>query len=266
MNILITGANGSLGEKLRVDLEALNYKVICASSNPSSGQKNFNLNSGFDSDLLEDIDLILHLAINPKLVLTNIEREFLQLAASQSIILLYLGSTSSYLVKPNKYGIYKKLVEDLVTKNNGVVLTCGLLYGSGFHGQVSKIKKYLKVLPFNIELLESKFVYLTPVKAIVNFLMKSKDKEKFRGKRLLLCHFEAVLFNQLLTRLVGKKVFKVKFSKKDLDLFIKINPFKTRYFSLDSYMALFSDFKSDLIHSSIDLRHEVERNMESKLF
>ena len=259
MNILITGANGSLGEKLRVDLESMNYKIVCASSNPSFGQKIFNLNSGFDSDILEGIDCIIHLAINPNLVITNIEREFLYLSASQNIILVYVGSTSSYLVKPNKYGIYKKLVENIVTKSNGVVLTCGLLYGSGYNGQLSKIKKFLKILPFNIELSGSKLVYLTPIQAIVEFLVESKDKKIYHGKRMLLCNSEAIPFNLLLTRLVGKKIFKVKFSSKAIDLIVKINPFKTRYFSSDSYKALFSDFKSDLTSSSIDLRNEVDR-------
>jgi dTDP-4-dehydrorhamnose reductase len=90
MNILITGANSSLGEKLGVELESLSYKVICASSKPGIGQKNFNLNTGFDSDLFENVDLILHLAINPKLIITNIEREFFHLAVARDITLLYI--------------------------------------------------------------------------------------------------------------------------------------------------------------------------------
>jgi hypothetical protein len=259
MNLLITGASSSLGEKLKTDLESINYKVVCASSNPRFGQKIFNLNSGFDCNLLEGIDYIIHLSLNPKLVVTETERKFLHLAASQNIILVYLGSTSSYLVKPNKYGIYKKLVEDLVNKNNGIVLTCGLLYGSNFNGQLSKIEKFLKILPFNIELSGSKLVYLTPIQAIVDFFAESKDKKIYHGKRMLLCNSEAIPFNLLLTRLVGKKIFKVKFSSKAIDLIVKINPFKTRYFSSDSYKALFSDFKSDLTSSSIDLRNEVDR-------
>jgi hypothetical protein len=262
MNILITGANGSLGEKLRVDLESLSYKVICASSKPDIGQKNFNLNTGFDSDLLEDIDLILHLAINPKLVITSIEKEFLRLSEAKDITLLYIGSTSSYLVKPNKYGIYKKLVEDLVIKNNGIVLTCGLIYGSNFKGQLSKIKKVLKTLPFNVELSGTKLVYITPVQAIADFLMRPKDKKIYRGKRILLCQPEAIPFNLLLSKLVENKMFKVKFSEKRLNLIIKLNPFKTRYFSSDSYMALFSEFKSDLISSTIDLRNDVDRKFK----
>jgi len=262
MNILITGANGSLGKKLRIELESLSYKVICASSNSGIGQKNFNLNSGFNSDLLQDIDLILHLAINPKLVITNIEKEFLRLAEAKDITLLYVGSTSSYLVKPNKYGIYKKLVEDLVIECSGIVLTCGLLYGSNFKGQLSRIKKFLKILPFNIELQGSKLVYITPVQSIVDFLVQLKDEKIYRGKRVLLCRFDAIPFNLLLLSLPGNKIFKVKFNKKGLDLIIKLNPFKTRYFSSDSYIALFSEFKSDLISSSVDLRNEVDKKYQ----
>ena len=259
MNILITGANSSLGEKLRVELESLSYKVICASSKPGIGQKNFNLNTGFDSDLFENVDLILHLAINPKLIITSIEREFFHLAVARDITLLYIGSTSSYLIKPNQYGIYKKLVEDLVTENNGIVLTCGLLYGSKFKGQLLKMKKILEILPFNIEVSGSKLVYLTPVQAIVDFLMQLKNEKKYGGKRILLCQFEAIPFNSLLISLAGNKIFKIKFNNKGLNLIVKLNPFKTRYFSSDSYMALFSEFKSDLISSSVDLRNEVGR-------
>jgi hypothetical protein len=264
MSILITGANGSLGEKLTEELESLNYKIICSSSNPGIGQKNFNLNSGFDSDLFDGIDLILHLAINPKLVITNIEKEFFNLAVAKNIIILYIGSTSSYLVKPNEYGIYKKLVEDLVIENNGIVLTCGLLYGNNFKGQLSKMNKFLKILPFNIELSGSKLVYLTPVQAIVDFLMQLRDIKVYRGKRILLCQFEAIPFNILLARLAGNKAFKVKFNIKSLDLIVKFNPFKTRYFSSDSFMSLFSEFKSDLIASSVDLRNTVDKKYIGK--
>jgi len=258
MNLLITGANSSLGEKLGVELESLSYKVIYASSNSGTDQKNFNLNTGFDSDLFEDIDLILHLAINPKLVITNIEKDFFNLAVAKNITLLYIGSTSSYLVKPNEYGIYKKLVEDLVIENNGIVLTCGLLHGSNFKGQLFKIKKILKILPFNIELLGSKLVYITPIQAILDFLVQLENKEIYRGKRVLLYNSEAIPFNLLLTRLAGKKIFKVKFSRKAINLILKINPFKTRYFSSDSYKALLVDFKGDLTSNSIDLRNEVD--------
>jgi hypothetical protein len=264
MNILITGANSSLGETLRVELESLSYKVISASSKSGIGQKNFNLNTGFNSDLFEDIDLILHLAINPKLVITNIETEFFHSAAARNLTLLYIGSTSSYLVKPNEYGTYKKLVEDLVIKNNGIVLTCGLLYGNNFKGQLLKMKKLLKILPFNIELSESKLVYLTPVQAIVDFIIQLKKEETYLGKRILLCQFEAVPFNLLLVRLAGNKIFKIKFNNKGQNLIIKFYPFKTRYFSSDRFMALFSEFKSDLISSSVDLRNEVDRGYKDK--
>jgi hypothetical protein len=259
MNILITGANSALGEKLRVELESLNHKIICASSNPGLGQKNFDLNIGFDSDLLKDIELILHLALNPKLVITNIEKNFIHLAAIKGLTLVYIGSTSSYLIKPNKYGIYKKLVEDLIVKNKGIVLTCGLLYGRNFNGQLSKIKKFLRILPFSIELSGSKLVYITPVELIVDFLMRPKDIQTYRGKRVLLFQFGAVPFNLLLEMLVGNKSFKLNFSSKALELIIKLNPFKTRYFSSDSFMALFSEFKSDLISNSVELRNEADR-------
>ena len=257
MNILITGANGSLGEKLKLDLESLSFKVLCASSNPGVGQINFDLKNGFESNLLENIDLILHLAIHPKLVITDIEKNFVHLAAAKDITLIYIGSTSSYLVKPNQYGKYKKKVEDLVIENKGIVLTCGLLYGSNFKGQLSKIKKFLRILPFNIQVSGSKLVYTTPIQAIIDFVLRPTDNQVYRGKRLLMSQFEAIPFNLLLLKLAGNRIFKITFSSKTIDLIIKLNPFKTRYFSSDRYVALFSDFKSELILNSVDLRKEI---------
>jgi len=262
MNILITGANGSLGEKLRADFESLNFNVVCASSNPDFGQKTFDLNSGFDHDLLVDIDYILHLAINPRLVVTNMEQKFLELANSQNKFLVYLGSTSSYLVNPNKYGTYKKEVENLVVENNGVVITCGLIYGNKFDGQVAKIKKLVNVLPFNIEFSASKYVYLTPIEAIVKFWFEAMNKKIYEGKRILLFHHDFIPFNLLLIRLARKKFFKIRFSSSLLNLIIKLNPFKMRYFSSDSYTALLSDFSSDLISDTIDLRKVVDKDFD----
>ena len=43
-----------------------------------------------------------------------------------------------------------------------------------------------------------------------------------------------------------------------INLNLKINPFKTRYFSSDSYKALLGNFKFDLTSSSIDLRNKVD--------
>ena len=100
-------------------------------------------------------------------------------------------------------------------------------------------------------------MYTTPIQAITDFLLRPTDNQIYRGKRLLMSQIEAIPFNLLLLKLAGNRIFKITFSSKTIDLIIKLNPFKTRYFSSDRYVALFSDFKSELILNSVDLRKEI---------
>jgi nucleoside-diphosphate-sugar epimerase len=266
MNILVTGSGGSLGKAICLSLLGQGVNVVKASSKHDLKQNFFDLNKGFNHSLLSDIDLILHLSINPELKLTNIESEFIKIASREKITIIYLGSTSSYLVEPNSYGKYKKSVEDQVLENDGIVVTCGLIYGKNFRGQISRLRAILRKLPFKIKIKGSKMVLLTPMQAIISLIMEFEELEFYKSQRVLLFHKTEYSFNDLLSELSGKKLLTLKLNGKSLSYIFKIIPFTHRYFSSDSYLGVLSDFKTDLQESALDLSKKVDDKFSLKLY
>jgi hypothetical protein len=250
MKLLITGGSGSLAKYLEVYLKKCGHQVIIASSKNKISDRFFDLNQDYDSTLLDGVAAVVHCSNNPNYVFNSIEERFLLESISRDIKLVYIGSTSSYLVSKNKYGLYKQTVESFTEKIGGLVLTCGLIYGKNFIGQISRLETGLKRLPFRIFLSGSKSVFLTDVISIATTIDTILNTNKLVQGRILVLDSDLLSFNDLLDKLGGYKKFKLILSAKFIAVALNFLPFTSNHFSKDRFKGILSDFESGLFSNS----------------
>jgi hypothetical protein len=247
MKILVTGANGNVARSLISNLSGIGYQVCALSSKSHLSEEFLDLKKGYGIAVLDGVSGVIHCAVNPDLIINDIEKDFLNSVVSKNIKLFYVGSTSSYLVERNDYGKYKKAVENYVENIGGLVLTCGLLYGDNFHGQISFLEKILMKLPFNISLTGSKYIYLTKISTLSSSINEILVKNKNIKGRILLFDSSQLKFNSFLSKLSGNKKFTILISSRLLMVLLKLLPAKLNYFSADRLKGLLSEFEPDLI-------------------
>jgi hypothetical protein len=252
MKILITGGNGNLAQVVAEKLAEKSISFITCSSKPKVGQIFFDLHSELNEKIFNDITHIIHFATSPSYEVTNAEIQFLRLAAKKNIKLIYFGSTSSYLQDKTNYGQYKKQIEDKIIELGGIVVTCGLIYGKDFNGQISKIRKYLSYLPFSIVLQNSKQIYLTPTSRIIQILYDIMDTINPISGRYLLFQTPAIMLNDLLFSLSKFKFIKLKVPYKFMRLLLSTRLITSKYFIFDRAKSVYSDFSDDLMNNVID--------------
>jgi hypothetical protein len=181
----------------------------------------------------------------------------LRLAAKKNIKLIYFGSTSSYLKDKTNYGQYKKQIEDKIIELGGVVVTCGLIYGKEFNGQISKIRKFLSYLPFSIVLQNSKQIYLTPSSRIIQTLFDIMVSVNPVSGRYLLLQKPAIMLNDLLLLLSKFKFIKLKVPYKFIRLLLGTRFITSKYFIFDRAKSVYSDFSEDLMNNVVDQSFKV---------
>jgi NADPH:quinone reductase-like Zn-dependent oxidoreductase len=245
MRILITGSNGDLAKYFTKFLRDKHYEVVAVSSSGKSVKELLDLNSNYSGQILDGITHVVHCAINPELILTKIEERFIEEISRREIKMIYIGSTSSQLTYKNRYGEYKNHVEKFVLSKNGTVITCGLIHGDQFFGQVHQIRRLLGFLPFGIEIIGTKKVYLTNVKKLSEELLTRIEKHLFHSERIYCFDSKKVEFNHLLKNLSGRKMFTFRIKSGTLLLFLNIISFKSNRFDSDRFRGLLSDFESD---------------------
>jgi hypothetical protein len=250
MKILLTGGNGNVAKYLNQSLSEIGYKIDSLSSKGKVPAEYFNLKYGYDDAIFKDVSSVIHCAVNPDLIFNDIEKDFLDRVISMDIKLFYVGSTSSYLVERNNYGNYKKEVESYVEQIGGLVLTCGLLYGDNFNGQVSLLEKLLTKLPFKISLSGSKFVYLTRISSLSTIIHEILYKNLEIKGRILLSDWSQMSFNAFLSKLSGNKKLTISFSSKLLVILLKLFPIRLTYFGVDRLKGLLSEFKPELVEEA----------------
>jgi hypothetical protein len=257
MKILITGGNGNLAKVVVEKLNEKSISFITCSSKPKVGQIFFDLHSELNENIFNEITHIFHFATSPRYEVTNTEIQFLHLAAKKNIKLIYFGSTSSYLKDKTNYGQYKKQIEDKIIELGGIVVTCGLIYGKDFNGQISKIRKCLSYLPFGIVLQNSKQIYLTPSSRIIQTLFDIMDSVNPVSGRYLLLQTPAIMLNDLLFSLSKFKFIKLKVPHKFIRLLLGTRFITSKYFIFDRAKSVYSDFSEDLINNVIDQSFKV---------
>ena len=252
MKILITGGNGNLAKVVAEKLAEKSISFVTCSSKPKVGQIFFDLHSELNEKIYNEITHIFHFATSPSYEVTNTEIQFLHFAAKAKINLIYFGSTSSYLKDKTNYGQYKKQIEDKIIELGGIVVTCGLIYGKDFNGQISKIRKILSYLPFSIVLQNSKQIYLTPSSRIVQTLFEIIDSKNPVSGRYLLFQKPAILLNDLLFSLSKFKSIKLKVHYKFIRLLFSTRLITSKYFIFDRAKSVYSDFSEDLMNNVVD--------------
>ena len=223
MKILITGGNGNLAKVVAEKLAEKSISFVTCSSKPKVGQIFFDLHYELNEKIYNEITHIFHFATSP-----------------------------SYEVTNTNYGQYKKQIEDEIIELGGIVVTCGLIYGKDFNGQISKIRKILSYLPFSIVLQNSKQIYLTPSSRIVQTLFEIIDSKNPVSGRYLLFQKPAILLNDLLFSLSKFKSIKLKVPYKFIRLLFSTRLITSKYFIFDRAKSVYSDFSEDLMNNVVD--------------
>jgi nucleoside-diphosphate-sugar epimerase len=178
MKLLITGANGYIGQRLVRLLMTQQYQIVVASRNPpqllgdirhSASRENtvrdlvaavswlpFDLLAVDDIVLSEDINVVIHLAAitsskqaNPHAEINAAKR---LIAATQRIHarFIFVSSQVANINAPSDYGRVKAAIERLTTETHGWIVRPGLVYGGyerGLFGTLANIIRKIAVYP-----------------------------------------------------------------------------------------------------------------------
>lgn len=178
MKLLITGANGYIGQRLVQLLLAQQYQVVVASRNPphlfGDLQKNksrentvfdpadaiswipFDLLAVNDIVLSDDINVVIHLAaitgsrqVNPHAEINAAKR---LIAATQRIDaqFIFVSSQVANINAPTEYGRVKAAIESLTKLTHGWIVRPGLVYGGcerGLFGTLANMIRRIAVYP-----------------------------------------------------------------------------------------------------------------------
>lgn len=251
--ILVTGASGNLGQLVCDELKLDGFDVRKASS--KRGKECFfldfeNFELGNLKSVLSQTSIVIHCARVTNLesnVALSAELTFLKLLFSFDCKVFYVGSASSWLKSPSKYGKYKSTIEDLVIGNGGTVITAGLIYGSKFNGQIQQLKRYLRYSPFRISFSPVNSLYLTQIDDFLHTLLVFA-RDPSRTGRYLVSHSMPVSFNSILKHfcLSGYRI-PLKINSRLFLRMLKLFPVSSAYFNLDSFSSLLSEYDSEKI-------------------
>ncbi len=260
MNILITGGSSSLAKIIGQELSDYKHRIVYSSSKHTKEYLFFDLTKNFPVDFLDPIDCVIHIAKNPKNEFNEIEKNFLQTCLDKNLNVFYLGSTSSYLEAPNEYGKYKKSVENFILKQGGISITCGLIYGKSYVGQLSKIQTIFRKCPFGISIKGAKSVYLTPIDSIPATINEILANNKLSKRRVNLFFPKKIEFSQIVSDLIGRKNINFSVHTRFISSILSLLPIRLNQFNLDRLNGLMSDFTPELYQSSEDYTNYVEMN------
>jgi uncharacterized protein YbjT (DUF2867 family) len=241
MNVLVTGANGNLGKIISKELSARGIYVIGASSRPKSGQKLFDLDLASSNLVLKNIDAVIHCARGNNYEHLLNDLDFITNCEINNVKILYIGSFSSWLLERNRYGEYKRTIEDRAIEAGGTVITCGLLFGGEYQGQIHKIGLILKSLPFRIHFKDAGSQRITPVAALVEEIFSCCLMWPKAG-RIILAYPEVLNFNDILSAIGPRRLLSINLRRKFLEFFFDKIRIKLRYFNSDSLKGIYSQY------------------------
>lgn len=247
---MVTGASGNLGKLICDALNLDGFDVRRASSKRASDIYFLdfeNFEWGNLESALPGIEVIIHCARVTNLdseVALAAELEFLNMLFLSGCKVFYIGSASSWLKTPSKYGKYKSTIEELVIESGGIVITAGLIYGSNFRGQIQQLKRFLHYCPVRIMFNPVSSLYLTQIDHFLQTLIFLARGKSEKG-RYLVSHSMPVSFNSILKHFCfpGYRI-PLRVNSRFFLKFLKVLPVSSSYFSIDSFSSLLSEYDS----------------------
>ena len=200
MKILVTGSNGNLGQVIVEHLSLDRQDVLQATSRPNATQLLLDFNSEFEPEF-RLVDIVIHVARSK--TEGGVEREilFLDKLFKRGVRVITIGSLSEYLLEKSYYGQSKSAVSNFVFNQGGVVLTCGLISGPNFKGQIYQISRVLRWLPFVPQISDKVFQFETSTSTLLSTLDKVVEGKTTSRNLFVVDGEERVLFNTILQRI-----------------------------------------------------------------
>jgi len=146
MKILVTGANGYIGQHLVKLLQNYKHEIVVFVRDPSfySAEENievyrYELGGKISHRAFNGVDVVIHLATittnrNNKIndsELLSVEK-LLELTSHNNVEkFIFISSQSANVDSPSYYGQSKWIIEQRVLKQGGIIVRPGLVYGGG---------------------------------------------------------------------------------------------------------------------------------------
>lgn len=240
--ILVSGANGNLGSAIVSHLSKSSNEILIASSRPGKDSHllDFNQDTFFN---FKNVDLLIHVARAKNLSALKNEENFLKYMFSSGAKVVSIGSLSEYLLDKSEYGEFKSRVSELVLESNGVVLTCGLIYGENFEGQLYKIENALQLLPFLPQFKVDLFQYTTNLSSLLHVLDLAISNSLIERNILVADSKTPTNFNAILANLGKKSYQKIFIPIKLVNLGALVSEkMNLKYFNRDSLKGLLGKY------------------------
>jgi len=241
----ISGANSPLGTSIirYLRIEHPEVSIVEFSSSPRSNQRLFSIGNAVDKEEIGNCELLLHLArpYEPNMDNLSFELRTLEWIAERNIRIINIASVSGYLDKINKYGAYKRSIQDSIRSLSQSNLICGLIFDKNFNGQIHRLKKVFRFSPIYPRFDEEAEIYLTPLNdikmAIKDLLPISGPSNKFLISNL------SKKTNVFMKEISLRHSIPLPISKKLISGILEITP-SNRYFSKDSFSGFVGQYSS----------------------
>ena len=243
LTVGISGANSNLGKLVFEFLhqQISSIKLVLLSSNPSKGQRIFDLEGEIDYNSIKKCDILIHCARPLKVIpeKTLKEIEILERISSFETKIVNISSVSGFLDVRSNYGIHKRGIHEWIEERGEINLVSGLIFGEQFKGQIFQMARILKSLPIRPQFRDEYEVYLTPVQHILLSIREILQKQNLESKFLL--GKNSYTTNQLLRDISREGVINLRLKGKEIHLLLKLLP-SNRYFSADSFLGIIGKY------------------------
>jgi nucleoside-diphosphate-sugar epimerase len=258
--VLVTGANGYIGENLLQKLTNDGYEVVALVRNPETFQERegivvypYQLDGDVCQDFFYGVSAIIHLATftgkrnaeTQKIELNAIKHLLVAAKTGNVEKVVFVSSQSAQVDSPTFYGRDKWLLEQEVKKHDVIIVRPGLVYGGNkecaLFGMLCKLVNNFSVVPNLIPAPVVQPVHVDDLcQALLNILITKTDRFEYN-----IASDESLRFIDFLKALAwyryNKYIWSFPFPSIFLNLFslfLKLIPFVNLNERIDGLLAL----------------------------